>query len=173
MLDHPKPIELDGLAQPWRLISLGYYDGTTNGLIRFEEPDLSFRYDLVSWDSGEDWRVFCLSELAPSDFETAAQALSVLGVPRWPCWFPAWEFTSDTERQRVEDTLKAIVGRSGPYRIAILSRDLCTAIKAAVNVTSEPGSAVEQFSRDRKIQPFERWLPVFGLNAAEALGEIE
>ena len=170
MIDQVTSVDLLSLAGPRRLVSLGYYDGTTNGLLSFEKPGLAFRYDLVSWDSGEDWRVFCLSPLIPNDFEAAVHALSVLGEPRWPCWFPPWEFSSDAEKLGVEQALEAILNRSGPYRMAVLSRDLCTSTRAAVNIIARPGGAVEQFTRDRQIQPYEKWLPLFGVNAVEDPG---
>ena len=167
MLDQVTSVDLLSFGGPRRLISLGYYDGTTNGLLSFEQSGLAFRYELVSWDSGEDWRVFCLSPLIQSDFGAAVQVLSVLGEPRWPCWFPHWEFTSDAQKLDVEQALEAILNRSGPYRMAVLSRDLCASIKAAVNVIAGPGGAVEQFTRDRQIQPYEKWLPLFGVNAVK------
>jgi len=40
-------------ANTSRLISLGFYDGTTSGLIELE-PGAVFRYDVVGWDDGQD-----------------------------------------------------------------------------------------------------------------------
>ena len=150
------------LHGPRRLISLGYYDGTIHGLVKFEATGAAFRYDLISWDSGEDWRVFCLAQMAPNDFEEAERMLSVLGDPKWPCWYPTWEFHSDAQKQETEKALEIILDRCGPYVAAVLSTDLCTSIKAQIEIGADLRDAVEEFGRTRQIQVFERWLEAFG-----------
>ena len=160
-----------GIAGQRRLLSLGYHDGTTNGLVKFDKSGLAFRYDLVAWDSGEEWRVFCLSPLASNDFEVAVQALSDLGDPKWPCWFPIWEFSSEAKKNDAEAAVEATLNRCGRYQFAILSRDLCTSILAVATTVADFGDAAEKFSRDRKLQPFDKWLDLFGATVLEYLVE--
>lgn len=74
-----------------RVISLGFYDGTTSGLAQVLDSsgDVAWcRYELVAWDDGQDTRVFCLGSIQEEAFESAQVLLSETEEPSWPVWFP-------------------------------------------------------------------------------------
>ena len=61
-----------------RIISLGFYDGTTSGIARCSHCSKSYKYDLVAWDGDQDIRVFSLSALPPESFAALEVLLSQL-----------------------------------------------------------------------------------------------
>jgi hypothetical protein len=152
---------LQNIVSPHRIISLGFYDGTTNGLILFEKAGLVFKYDLISWDGAENWRVFCLAPLRPDDFVEVTNILSSLGEPKWPCWHPVWRFSSDSQQHDVEQSLNVLLNSSGPYVSAVLSNDLCTSIRTAIVIGDELKNMVDEFVRTGERQPFESWVTKF------------
>src|SRR5258708_24525385 len=75
-----------------RIISLGYYDGTTSGLLAVAGAPNTYKYDMVSWDDQQDRRVYCIALLPSDAFERAIGILRELGEPKWPFWNPVWNF---------------------------------------------------------------------------------
>jgi hypothetical protein len=72
-----------------RVVSLGFYDGTTSGVAQCSQCSRSYRYELVAWDSGQDLRVFSLAILPQKSFNEVVKLLSGATGPTWPFWSPA------------------------------------------------------------------------------------
>lgn len=76
-----------------KVLSLGWYDGTTSGLAQCSRCPTVFRYDIVDWDSDQERRMFAFSPFNAQDFERIVELLSSIEKPSWPFWFPKGEFT--------------------------------------------------------------------------------
>jgi len=139
-----------------RLISLGFYDGTTSGLIELE-TEVVFRYDVVSWDDHQDRRVYCLARMPAPAFDELVKLMSPLETPHWPQWFPRWVFSSDIER-----SVDKILDQAGPYSVVGLGTDV-TAIDDALGLEAQSYDKAQEFRRTGQRQPFNDWLPLFGV----------
>jgi hypothetical protein len=84
-----------------KVMSLGWYDGTTSGLAQCSECSAAFKYDIVDWDSDQDRRIFAFSSIGLPEFDHIVSLLSGSDSPSWPFWCPRWEFTS-AERDRIK-----------------------------------------------------------------------
>jgi hypothetical protein len=144
-------------ANTSRLISLGFYDGTTSGLIELE-PGAVFRYDVVAWDSGQDQRVYCLARMPARAFADLIELLSPSEAPRWPQWFPRWEFSSEGQQ-----SVEKILDQAGPYSVAGLGTDI-TAIDVALPLEGQAWERAQELRRTGKLQHFHDWLPLFHAN---------
>jgi hypothetical protein len=143
-----------------RLISFDYYDGTTSGIVHLESEQLDYKYDLVAWDDKQDDRVFCLTLLG-AVLDGLVDALSVLGKPTWPCWYPVWQFPSEPIRIEIEKVIESITSKDTGYTIAILAKDPCTSTAQAVRLTGDSAAMAEQFRQTHALQDFGNWLRIF------------
>lgn len=141
-----------------RLISLGFYDGTTNGLIELG-GSRSFRYDLISWDENQDKRVYCIGPLPPSAFQKALDVLRSLGEPRWPVWNPLWKFENEEAQMSAQRALDEILGPA-EYHISVITADLSQPGGRVIPLTGEALRQATKFGIDRELQPFPVWLRV-------------
>jgi hypothetical protein len=73
-----------------KVVSLGWYDGTTSGAAMCSLAALAFRFDILAWGPFQETRVFAFSPLSLEDFEEIIRLFSNLEAPKWPCWFPRW-----------------------------------------------------------------------------------
>src|SRR6266536_1213592 len=84
-----------------KVLSLGWYDGTTAGLVQCAYCSTAFKYDIVDWDSDQERRIFALSRIKPQEFDYIVSILQSGGPPKWPFWSPKWEFPSGDEQKRI------------------------------------------------------------------------
>jgi hypothetical protein len=149
---------------PRRLISFDYYDGTTSGVIRLDNERLDYRYDLVSWDGEQNRRIFCISPL-DAVFDNITDALSPLGKPTWPCWYPVWKFSSESQKRETEHLIDFLAGTSSGYVNALLTADLCKSSVEAIALSGVSGQMAEEFRRTHIQQGFHKWISFFGKRA--------
>ncbi len=71
-----------------KILSLGFYDGTTSGVAQCSRCLESYRYELVTWDSGQDTRIYSVAPLPQESFEAIVRLVSVVEKPIWPLWLP-------------------------------------------------------------------------------------
>ncbi len=164
MVDDPSsPDVLLRSAAPSRLISLGFYDGTTNGLVELADGR-AFRFDMVSWDNQQDERVYCLGRIPAGAFEAAVETLTPLGRPTWPQWLPRWTFASDQEKRAIEHSVDELVRQAEPYTMAILCKDLGTFRGTITVLRGRAFEMAQDFRKTGQLQPFTEWLNFFGRN---------
>jgi hypothetical protein len=138
-----------------RLVSLGFYDGTTKGFMMLG-TDRAFRYDLVSWDAYQNKRVYCLVPIPQHEFERVVNVLQVLGSPKWPVWNPLWVFGTEEARLSAERTLDEI-SNCGEYHLGVLTEDLSHSGGSAFPLVGAPFDQAMKFKIDQELQSFEIW----------------
>jgi hypothetical protein len=69
-----------------RILTLGWYDGITSGLVCSPAAASAFRFDLLAWGPYQERRVFALSLIPVAVFEKAVRLLSRFEQPVWPRW---------------------------------------------------------------------------------------
>ncbi len=99
---------------PPRIIALGFYDGPTNGAIRFADGT-EFRFDLTDEsDLGSEGRTFSFAPLPAGSFDRLAATISAHIPPQWPTWVPIWRFPTTEIQRGVEAETDAILAEAGP-----------------------------------------------------------
>lgn len=71
-----------------KVVSLGYYDGTTHGLARCRSCATCYSYALQAWDGDQETRVYSMGQVPPRDFENLVSELSLEQEQTWPLWVP-------------------------------------------------------------------------------------
>jgi hypothetical protein len=87
-----------------QIISSSYYDGTTAGIAKCGVCFREYIYELLSWDSGQDLRIFGLWEVPKGSFSELVDFCSGFDRPRWPEWSPIFQ---GPERQRYLEAFRA------------------------------------------------------------------
>jgi len=125
-----------------RILSLGFYDGTTSGVAQCLDCSKAYRYELVAWDSGQDTRVYSLAALPSESFDALVSVLSAVGSPTWPFWSPI--LPSDSALNAAID---AELAKAEPPARVIASRQLDKEILASKDLTDSARAKLPQ-SRD-------------------------
>ena len=95
-----------------KVLSLGWYDGTTAGLAECARCSTVFKYDIVDWDSDQERRMFAFSPVSAQDFERTVKLVSRVETPRWPFWFPKWELAPQ-EKASIKVEVDECLARAG------------------------------------------------------------
>lgn len=130
---------LEKSASPFnRILCLGYYDGPTSGLAKCAESQKAYRFELVTWDSSFENRIYSLAETDVQVFDSVVSALTRLEEPRWPFWTPRWQFGSSLEESRISSEI-ALVLSTIPAAALLMATDhldesilACRALETAV-----------------------------------------
>lgn len=103
-----------------KVLSLGWYDGTTSGLVQCSQCSAAFKYDIVDWDSNQDRRILAFSPISSQEFDGIVELLSRSESPRWPFWNPRWEFDSQ-EKERITLEIDNHLSRAGNPEYVVAS----------------------------------------------------
>jgi hypothetical protein len=118
-----------------KIVSLGYYDGTTSGVAQCSHCLRSYRYELVAWDSGLDIRVYSLADLAKESFEAIIRLLSDIKSPTWPFWSPFLTAVSVRRRKKIFTAINNELAKADPPALAIASYQLDREILGGKSLT--------------------------------------
>lgn len=135
-----------------RIVSLGFYDGTTSGVARCSHCSKSYRYELIAWDSGQDLRVYSLSALPQGSFDALVGLLSSSTSPRWPLWSPVLQ--SDPAAKGAID---AELAKAEPPSCAIASLQLDKEILATKELTALARSRLPTGKGYPDVKDWEFW----------------
>jgi hypothetical protein len=108
-----------------RVLALGMYDGATAGVLEADTGDV-YRFDLPDEDvqlGKVGPRTYSL-RLLPAD--ALGRLIAILGPhfpPKWPAWYPVWQFTDDAMREQVEAQTDTILAEAGPVLWEITTDD--------------------------------------------------
>jgi hypothetical protein len=140
-----------------KVISIGWYDGTTSGVAIASQHSSAFRFDLVDWDSKQDLRMFALSPFAVSDFEEVVRLYSRSDTPKWPVWYPGWPPASP-EQKRLGLDLDEILSRASAPEYVFASEDVFKTIHGAKRLTPTTRALLPTKFDDQPNGGFDYWL---------------
>jgi len=134
----PLPSPIESIFN--RVISIGWYDGTTSGLALDSLRSLAFRFDLLDWGPSQELRIFALSPIAVPAFDLTVKLFSKSEAPKWPIWYPCWP--SDlAEQEHMSSELDAILVQASSPEFAFASQGQFETILCAKRLT-EPARAL-------------------------------
>jgi hypothetical protein len=108
-----------------RVLALGIYDGATAGVLEADTGEV-FRFDLPDEDvqlGKLGPRTYSL-RLLPAD--AFRQLIAIIGPhfpPKWPAWYPVWQFPDDSTRVQVEAQTDMVLAEAGPVLWEITTDD--------------------------------------------------
>lgn len=144
-----------GTASPFdRIVSLGYYDGTTHGLARCRSCGKSYSYVLQAWDLEQDTRVYSMAEVSAATFDAFVSELSLEQRPSWPVWVP--NFATPPRPNSLLSTVKRlleahdpqfVIAASSPEKHITAFRNLTPVSRQHLNTAPYPESKDWEFWR--------------------------
>ncbi len=81
-----------------RILTLGWYDGITSGLLCASARSSVFRFDILAWSPDQDQRIFALSPMSIAVFDEVVGILTSFELPKWPRWDCVGAWPRDMER---------------------------------------------------------------------------
>jgi hypothetical protein len=120
-----------------RIISLGFYDGTTSGIAQCSHCSRFYKYELVAWDSNQDVRIYSLADVPQESFDALVRLLSVVKGPTWPFWVPILPSDSGPEVGVLKRAIDSELAKAEPPGQVIVSRHLDREILASKELSDE------------------------------------
>jgi hypothetical protein len=118
-----------------RIISLGFYDGTTSGVAQCLHCSRFYKYELVAWDSSQDLRIYSLAALPQESFEALLKLLSGVERPTSPIWIPILPSDSSQDMSVLKRSIDAELAKAEPPSHVIASRHLDQEILARKEIS--------------------------------------
>jgi len=104
-----------------KMLSTGWYDGITAGVVVRSGLPSAFKLDILAWDRRQWHRIFAVSQFDVQVFDRMVALLAGSSTPTWPQWHPAWPSRSpENEQMRAE--LERIL-KTGGRPVSVLASD--------------------------------------------------
>jgi hypothetical protein len=147
-----------------KVVSLGWYDGTTSGLAFHALRQFACRFDLLDWGPCQEMRVFALSRIAVSDFEQAVGLLSRSETPNWPIWYPRWPISTQ-EQERMNLELDPILLRAKDPEYVFATESRFERLLAGKQLTAQARAFLPVEFDDQPFGHFDFWQKFLELSA--------
>jgi hypothetical protein len=73
--------QLDGASDsPFELLTLGFYDGPTAGLVRCRVCALAYHFEMLTWDRHREVRIYGLTPIHEVDFMRVGKLIEQAGT---------------------------------------------------------------------------------------------
>ena len=75
-----------------KMMIFDYYDGELSGIYAEDDACQTIsRFDLLSWDDCQDWRIFCVGQVADGNelFRKIVEFYGQFENEHWPIWAPS------------------------------------------------------------------------------------
>ena len=139
-----------------KVISIGWYDGTTSGVALDSRHSMAFRFDLLDFGPGQEVRVFALARLDLSAFNQIAELLSSFCKLSGQVAFVRWPSVL-AEGQRLSLEMDAILAHSGKPEFAIATNSMFENLLAAKPLTEAARELLPAEFHDLPIGDFNFW----------------
>lgn len=146
-----------------KIIALGFYDGPTSGIAQCEVCSAIYKFEMLDWDDEQEIRIFSLAPLASQAWNQMVNLLSKHEAPKWPVWFPQWEFPSEAVHNSVDSESDKILARAGMPELVIASNRYGDRIIAAKKLTTEDRAYVKDWFALEPSEVARDWFSYLGL----------
>jgi hypothetical protein len=98
------------LPEGSRLIILDFYDGVSEGILGLGSAGQVYH---IKMSNNSDWepRTFDVYQLPDSAIDDSVRILGESQTPKWPAWYPIWEFNDEKTQRAVEAVFDQIVSQ--------------------------------------------------------------
>ena len=149
-----------------RIITLGWYDGITDGLVCDSSGSFAFRFDILAWGPGQDQRVFALSAISIQAFDEVVELLGQLKPAHWPRWDVGGWPSDLSELERLNNELNRILAHSAKPSLVIETESMFKTIYGVRPLTDTSLSLIpDQFDGYPHLDNYDYWHKYLGLSA--------
>jgi hypothetical protein len=117
-------------------------DGPTEGLLQIESNGDTYHFRLLEERMGDadddDIRVFGLYPVSSDCLERFVAAVSPYHEPRWPIWWPTWQFPSEEILKQINELVDDIKENAGPLAWIIASDASFRSVRAFSILNTAP-----------------------------------
>jgi hypothetical protein len=108
-----------------RLLILDFYDGMTEGIIELGSSGPVLFLKMTGNElCGEVFRTFHVQELPEDSFEECVRILAEAQAPKWPVWYPIWEFNDEETQHAVEAVFDKVLSQGRRTEWELTSEDI-------------------------------------------------
>ncbi|MCU1285621.1 MAG: hypothetical protein JWO13_1971 [Acidobacteriales bacterium] len=128
-----------------KLLSLGYYDGTTKGIVQSGER--FFLYEVVAWNGDvedDDIRIFLVAETDRLTFDSITEAFAQFGTPKWPQWQPNVALKSFEQWREFESGIESLLPKKPRWQWVIAARTIFVEVLACRRITEAARALVPE-----------------------------
>jgi len=162
MLKIPMPSPIGAFFD--RILTLGWYDGITDGLVCSPSELIAFRFDILAWGPCQDQRVFAFSPISISMFDDVVRLLGKLGPPEWPCWHTKWPSDS-IEADLLSQELNKIPAGAEKPSLVIETESMFKTIYSVRQLSGESVDLIpDHFSGIPRSDNYDYWHQYLGLS---------
>jgi hypothetical protein len=155
-----------------KVISLGFYDGPTSGVLQCETCSANHKFDMLDWDEQQEVRIFRLAQLPSGSLDRCVRVYADIGSPRWPLWVPSVESSSPETRDAVNRTVQQVLDSAEPATVVMAWVPSADMILSATRVPAEDlSNAPDWFSADEPAITHD-WFARLGLPKKITAGKL-
>ena len=137
-----------------KMIILGYYDGETSGVYAEDEASqVISRFELLSWDDQQNWRIFCVGRVRDGNvlFRKLVELHKQFDDEHWPVWHPS---LVPPDKRSEELELTRALDSKVQYQSVVLSTEFHKGAAKTAAITGELETLVQRFIRTGELQDF-------------------
>jgi hypothetical protein len=145
-----------------KMIILGYYDGETSGVYAEDEASqVISRFELLSWDDQQNWRIFCVGRVRDGNalFRKLVELYRQFEDEHWPVWAPS---LVPQDRRSEELEIRRALDSRVQYESLVLSTDFHKGAAKTAPITGELETFVQRFIRTGELQDFKTCKSLMG-----------
>lgn len=138
-----------------KMIILDYYDGEISGFYAEDEASETVsRFELLSWDDQQDWRIFCVGRIpnGGEQFRKLVELYKQFEDEHWPMWVPSL-LPPDKRSEELE--IICALDSKVQYQSVVLSTGFHKETAKTAAITGELKTLVQRFIETRELQDFE------------------
>lgn len=137
-----------------KMIIFDYYDGETSGIYAEDEASqVISRFELLSWDDQQDWRIFCVGRVPDGNvlFRKLVELYKQFDDEHWPVWSPS---VVPPDKRSEELELTRALDSKVQYQSVVLSTAFHKGAAKTAAITGELETLVQRFIRTGELQDF-------------------
>jgi hypothetical protein len=150
-----------------RIITLGWYDGITDGLVCCASGSIAFKFDILAWGPCQDHRIYALSSISVPTFNDAVSFLNQLGLPKWPRWDVIGRWPSDlTQLKGPNNDLNQILQIAEMPSFVIETESMFETIYGVRELSKDCSDLIpNQFNGHPHLDNYDYWHKYLGLSS--------
>ncbi len=164
ILQSPFPSPTESLFD--RIMTLGWYDGITDGLVCGPSGSIAFRFDILAWGPSQDRRVFVLSPISIPTFDEVVKLLEQLRPTKWPRWDVGGWPSDLAQLERLNHELNQILVNSAKPSLLIETESMFKTIYGARQLSEDSLNLMpDQFDGYPQSDNYDYWHKYLGLSS--------
>jgi hypothetical protein len=137
-----------------KMMIFNYYDGELSGIYAEDEACQTIsRFDLLSWDDEQEWRIFCIGQIPNGNvlFRKLVEFYAQFDKEHWPVWAPS---VVPAGKKNEELELRRALDSKRQYQSVVLSTQFHKDVAKITPIKGDLEMLVQDFIRTGELQDF-------------------